>query len=405
MKKKPSTLLEFRSTCTGKYGERLRCLPCYTNSINRFGAFLGHVATFADLTPENDAAFAAWLGERYADKSARDTRYRLRGMWRAADRQGLTTIRAPQQHYREAKRYAWETDAPAEQSLRWFYEESYYPLRIRGRSPRTHVLYGHTVRAFGAFLGREAMLADLSDRVLSDYMASILERGLSPHSAVKEFDQLVAIWRGACRRGLLKEWPGLPRPQAPERIPKAWTRSELDRLFAGLADATGKIAGVAAADWWTALHHVLWYTGERISGILHLRWSDVDLENGWLVVPAAARKGRKRDKATRLPTIAVDALKRIEKPSRDLIFPWDTSPTYIYKIYTRLLRRVGLSTDCKSKFHRMRKSAASHFEAAGGNATSLLDHSSRTVTLAYLDPRIVTPTQGADLLFEVGTKG
>jgi hypothetical protein len=46
----------------------------------------------------------------------------------------------------------------------------------------------------------------------------------------------------------------------------------------------------------------------------------------------------------------------------------------------------------------MRKSTASHFTAAGGNATELLDHSSVRVTKKYLDKRIVGEQSAADLL-------
>jgi hypothetical protein len=45
---------------------------------------------------------------------------------------------------------------------------------------------------------------------------------------------------------------------------------------------------------------------------------------------------------------------------------------------------------------------ASHAEAAGMNATELLHHSTRKVTLAYLDPRIVKRPQAADVLFRPG---
>jgi integrase len=52
----------------------------------------------------------------------------------------------------------------------------------------------------------------------------------------------------------------------------------------------------------------------------------------------------------------------------------------------------------------MRRSVASHYEAAGGNATELLGHSSRSVTLAYLDPRIVPQQHAVDLLFRPGDR-
>ena len=46
----------------------------------------------------------------------------------------------------------------------------------------------------------------------------------------------------------------------------------------------------------------------------------------------------------------------------------------------------------------MRRTVASKYEAAGGNATALMDHTKRSVTLLYLDPKIAKQPQVIDLL-------
>ena len=89
----------------------------------------------------------------------------------------------------------------------------------------------------------------------------------------------------------------------------------------------------------------------------------------------------------------------IEKPKRELIFPWPNCLTYLWDSYKKILIRADLPHDYKSKFHRMRKSVASHFEAAGGNATALLDHSHRRTTEKYIDPTICVRQHAVDLLF------
>jgi integrase len=52
------------------------------------------------------------------------------------------------------------------------------------------------------------------------------------------------------------------------------------------------------------------------------------------------------------------------------------------------------------KFHAMRRTAASHFAAAGGDASHFLGHSSPRITEKYyLDPRIAdTGPQPCDVL-------
>ena len=53
----------------------------------------------------------------------------------------------------------------------------------------------------------------------------------------------------------------------------------------------------------------------------------------------------------------------------------------------------------------MRRTFASHLEAAGGNATDALQHSSRAVTeKSYLDLRVVKREAPNKLLFDIETE-
>ena len=65
-----------------------------------------------------------------------------------------------------------------------------------------------------------------------------------------------------------------------------------------------------------------------------------------------------------------------------------------------ILRVSGLPFDRKHMLHCMRRSTASFYEAAGGNATDLLDHSSRDITKKfYLDTRVLPMTGPAMMEF------
>jgi integrase len=171
------------------------------------------------------------------------------------------------------------------------------------------------------------------------------------------------------------------------------------RLFESLKTVRGKVSGIPAADWWTALHFTAWDTAERITALMAITWSNLDLDRGYLLVPAEARKGKRTDRLYRIAPDTIAALKKIQSPPRDLVFPWDMHPTYLWKRYGILLKKAGLPHDAKSKFHRIRRTVASYSEEAGLNATELLGHSSRKVTLRYLDPRIVGEKHAVDVLF------
>lgn len=260
-------------------------------------------------------------------------------------------------------------------------------------------LYLSSIRSFGKFLQRPAAMSDLTDDTVGMFLNWFMQKGRSPYSANKEHANLLAIWRFACRKQILKTWPDVEREVEPKRIPLAWTEEEMHQLFASLAREEGRIGVLPAAAWWTALHFIAWDTGERISALRNLKWKYVDMRRGWLHIPAEIRKGKREDKVFKLSADTLASLTLIQKPKREDVFPFPYSHTYLYDLYAKVLERAGLPTDRKSKFHRLRKSVASHVEAAGGNATSLLGHSTRKVTMNYLDPRIVGEKHAADMLF------
>ena len=94
-----------------------------------------------------------------------------------------------------------------------------------------------------------------------------------------------------------------------------------------------------------------------------------------------------------------------QPPAACFLFACRKAPSLTYRRMGRIMLRAGLPDSREFKFHAIRKSTASHYEAAGGNATKLLGHSSRKVTQTYLDPRIVQTTPAVDLLFRPGEAG
>lgn len=285
-----------------------------------------------------------------------------------------------------------------------FYRDQFAPLRLRSRTDNTRRLYECTLRSFARFAGREPLMSDLNDATIARYLCWYRSLPRSPASVNKERNNLLAMWRWANRRKFIDTWPDVEAETEPRRVPLAWTREQLRALYEALAAEPGVIGGVPACRWWLALHAVIWDTGERISAVLNLRWDTVDLSGGWLVVPASLRKGNRADKLSRLHADTVHSLRAIRLPSRAEVFPWPYCPNYLWHRYGRLLKTAGLPHDSRSKFHRLRRTVASFFEAAGGNATELLGHAHRRTTLAYLDPRIVPQQYAADLLFRPGRR-
>jgi len=294
-------------------------------------------------------------------------------------------------------------------TLTELFDNLYRPLRLRGRSPATARLYGWTIRAYGRYLGREPTLADLDELALARYLEARAVQ-VRPFTAEKERTQLVALAGLAWERRLLDVKPNVPPGPIPDRVPEAWSLDELRRLLAAAADPAtyrrgkpgrpplfkrppAEIAprGVDAewkARFFSAILPALWETGERIGAMLEARVDDYQRPH--LVVRAEARKGRKRDKCYRLTDATCDRIEQLlAGRTGGRVFDWPQTRTHLWTTFGMAVRAAGLDTRHRVRFHQIRRSAASHYAAAGGDACAMLDHSSpRITTRWYLDPRL-----------------
>lgn len=266
-------------------------------------------------------------------------------------------------------------------------------------APNTLRLHTAGVVQFGRTLGHAATTADFLDANLAAHASRRIAEGRARATVNAEFCKLLALWRFAAKQRYVEKWPQVKAPRIPERAALAWTRTELARVFAA-TQLAGPVGDVPGHVWWGALLSCLWDSGERITAMLSLAWSGVDLDGCTILIPAEHRKGQTCDRIYR---IAPETAEQLAKLPRDRPpFHWPYSLCTLWGRYKRQLTLAGLPHDRRSKFHRIRRSTASHYEAAGGNATELLGHSSRKVTRAYLDPRITGPAPAVDLLFRPG---
>jgi integrase len=278
--------------------------------------------------------------------------------------------------------------------------EHYFPLNPTIQHAHTRCQYKFAIDNLSSAIGRQATLADLTDDNINRMMRYLLDQGLAPRTINERRGRINCLWSWLSKRGWAKGYPTTQRIPEPQRTPQAWTQQQLTKLFHTISTLPGRVGGVPANHWWTALLLTCWDSGERIGALLNIGWDQVDLESRWLVIPAEMRKGKRRDMAYRLAPDTVEALSRL--PRKGKVFEWPYSPGYIWQKYEAILKSAGLPHDRRSKFHRVRRSFASHLKAAGGDPQSAMGHSSWSVTVAYLDPRIATPEQPVDRLFRPG---
>ena len=282
-------------------------------------------------------------------------------------------------------------------TLTEFFRDYYRPLRLRGRSENTFRLYANTIKQFEKFLGRTSSLDDFNDLIVSRYLDHRAEKR-SRYTAEKERTQLLAMWRCAADRRLVEFRPTIPASPMPTRIPTAWSVDQLRKLLAAAKVSTGNIGCVPARVFWPALIQVLWQSAERIGAIMAVKKSDYVRPR--ILVRAEYRKGGKRDKLYTFTEPVCDLLDILAKSGQgEHLFAWTKSKEYMWPVFGELVERAGIPGGKRAKFHQLRRSAATHYAAGGGDAVSLLDHSSPRITKAYLDPRYVdTGPQPCDVL-------
>ena len=286
-------------------------------------------------------------------------------------------------------------------TLTEFFRTVYRPLRLRGRSSNTVRLYETLLRTFGRHLGRPGMMIDLNELTIAGFLAARADAGRSPWTVERERNQLMALAHFAVQRGALPMAPHVPPAPLPESIPHAWRIDELRRLFHAADNFPGRVGETPAGLWWSSFLHAMYETSERVGALLMAPRDG--FTGGTLAIPAAARKGGRRGRVYRLSARTGQRVAAVLRThNKPVVWPWPFGKTYLWQRMGEITKRAGLDPR-HIKFHAIRRSAASHFAAAGGDATRFLGHSSREITERfYLDPRVAdTGPAPCDVLPEI----
>jgi integrase len=272
----------------------------------------------------------------------------------------------------------------------------YAPLR--SISQRTVALYLFTLDAFRDYLGHEPTTDDLDELTVARFLAHRV-RTRAPATAGKDRAQIRAIWEFLARRRAVQTWPTLPPINVPERVPEAWMTDEFSKLLATASAERTVIAGIPGGLWWRALLLLAYDTGERATALTSVQWRDI--RGNFVTFRAETRKGRRRDIIRQFSDDTAAALEAI-RGDREMVFPWPYAHTYLWTRLSIILKRARLPATRRDKFHKIRRTTASFYQAAGHSAQQLLDHSSPATTRKYLDPRIVQPVPAPSVMPRVG---
>jgi integrase len=284
-----------------------------------------------------------------------------------------------------------ELPPPEPGTLRHLFETAYRPQQLLDCTDVHRADCRRKLAMLRTLYGRDILVTELTDALLAEFLQKLLAQGRQPSTVNSYRAHLVALWRFAHERGLLSTLPRVKKLKAHLEEPDAWSEGEAARIL----DAASRfdrppIAGIPAGKFWRALLLVDWWTAIRRKSLLGIRREDVDLASGWLYVPARRSKNR-RGKRFRLGPDALDAIRDIWSPERELLFPWPAALKDISLQFNQILQRAGIPRSKRrnlSQFHKWRRTVATTAAARAGlpAAIALLDHSGPEVTKRYIDP-------------------
>ena len=160
----------------------------------------------------------------------------------------------------------------------------------RGLAPNTLESYGRDLRRFSAYLEEEKVedFADVQASHILSYMIRLHEEGLSTRTVARNLVSLRVLFKFLVRnRGLVADpTVHVDSPKLWRKLPEILTQEEVERLLAqpGLDDQWG------IRD--TAMLELMYATGLRITELVTLQLSQLNLDHGFLIAYGKGRKER-----------------------------------------------------------------------------------------------------------------
>ena len=183
---------------------------------------------------------------------------------------------------------------------------------------------------------------------------------LSAATANKDLRHLRAVLHKALKWKLLPEMPDFQMLDELERDKPLVTVEEFVAMYKACGAATMP-AGLPypPADWWRTLLVTAFGGGQRISDLLSLEWSRVDLEKRRYQSLAEDNK-HKRDRWVHFNAQIASHLGSIRQLVDPRVFPWDYHRTTLCRELGRIQSAAGLDPKRRDfKFHANRRSFVS----------------------------------------------
>lgn len=263
-------------------------------------------------------------------------------------------------------------------------------LRVeRGLAHKTLEAYAADFARYSQLLeGRGLSLEDADPAAISAVLAQLTAAGLSARSQARFLSSLRGLYKHLVREGQLAHNPLtlVEGPHVSRRLPELLSATEVLRLLA--APDRNQPLGLRDA----AMLHTLYASGLRVSELVQLRSTDVDLRAGFL---AAFGKGRKR-RLVPLGELAQESVVRYleqvrpawARPKEACLFVTQRGKGMTRQAFWKNLKRYTRVAGIAKRVspHMLRHSFATHLLEGGADlrvVQTLLGHSDISTTQVY----------------------
>lgn len=265
----------------------------------------------------------------------------------------------------------------------------------RRYSSHTVDSYQNDLTQFGAFLTQikpesEIELIDVTHNEIRSWIISLMQDGLDPRSVNRKMAALRTYFKFLIKRDVITEDPTvrLFALKTSKKLPSIVKENEITGLLSQF-DSDDTFIGMRDK----LILELLYGTGIRLSELIHLKKSDINLKEGLIKVLGKRNKERIIPLPAELILVIDDYTTSREKAlgeytGDDFLVVTDkgrkTYPMYIYRIVNRFLG-LFTTTDKKSP-HVLRHTYATHLLNKGADLNAikeLLGHSSLASTQVY----------------------
>jgi integrase/recombinase XerD len=261
----------------------------------------------------------------------------------------------------------------------------------RGLAENSLAAYGRDLRRIAGYFKQAGAgsFQEVSRGLVARLLLTLREEGLAPRTVARRTSSLRGLYRYLLTQGHVKEDPTahLETPSPWVRLPGVLSQEEVKRLLA--APPAGNPLGLRDK----AMLELLYAAGLRVSEMVTLRLSDVDLEAGYV---RCQGKGGK-DRVVPLGRDAQAAVRRYLDTSRPHLQGRRSSPVLFLNRYGWPLTRQGVwkllrayateaGIDRRVTPHTLRHSFATHLLEGGADLRAvqmMLGHADISTTQIY----------------------